>query len=379
MTGRATYTAILALAVATQSASAQSSRPGDAVEERFSELGELFDRFDVARETMYRRLVEIDASPATEAARNELRRALAMRSGMTMDGTHAGMAMDGAATTGPFGELEGRLNSELTDILSGRDRIAAGGGGRADHPPLTPRAQEVIRRGADFEARVSDIYADEDIADKHAAVEAAVEAYLQDAGTSVAAQPKSRALLQDHPYASAFSTGFPELNGLAWAMQWLQLASLDPLMAGGDAERVRDGVDTTIQRFRGKLVVMRGMTMTPTEFPAVPTISPLLYIRHPAAAIIIDNLNMLQAVIADVLAHPDVPDRTQALEEAVDAFTDRSAHVVPIIQYLESSLRGGIFNQGGPALGEMSAPERNSSEMEHRMAPPPPTAMPSGM
>jgi hypothetical protein len=45
--------------------------------------------------------------------------------------------------------------------------------------------------------------------------------------------------------------------------------------------------------------------------------------------------------------------------------------VVDTMDYLLNALRGGIFNQGGPAIGELGQSERNRSrsamEMQHSM------------
>jgi hypothetical protein len=373
----------LVLAVPTPVARAQAQTaapsPGDRLRESYPELGALLDRFDVAENVMFRRLAENGRSPSSQAARDELRQRLAVPAvGPMAHAMPGGMNMN-AGTPGPFGGIEARTASELADILTG-DSAPPSDPRDPAVEPLTARASEVLRRGAAFRAHLFDIYADGAIENRDAAVDDAVAEYLEDVERSVPAEPKSRALLEGSPYASAFQIGYPQINGVAWSMQWLRLASLEPLMLGGDSDGIAAGVDTTIRRFRSKLTVMPGMTMAPTEFPAVPTVSPLLYNRHPEAAIILDNLNMFRAVIADVLVYPDVQDRSRALDDAVDAFTDRRAGLTTTIDYLQSALRGGIYNQGGPALGEeMSAPERNRSrmEMEHQMATPP-TAMPGG-
>ena len=225
----------------------------------------------------------------------------------------------------------------------------------------------MIERGRQFEARIFDTYADAGISDKFEAVNSAVDTYLSDSQLSVAAEPKSPALMYGHPYASAFRTGYPELSGLVWASQWLQLASLEPLMLGGRGSAVEDGIGTTIDRFHSKLEGMQGMTMLPTEIPMVPAISPLLLNRHREAAIIIDNLNLLETVIADLLVHPDVQNRSQSIDAVVNEFADRESNLADSRDYLLSALRTGIFNQGGPALGELARSERNRSRMQMEM------------
>ena len=65
-----------------------------------------------------------------------------------------------------------------------------------------------------------------------------------------------------------------------------------------------DGVPLTMERYWNKVGSDTGMTMfpAPTEMPSAPAIS-LNYIKAPQAAIIIDNLNMLESALADVVAY----------------------------------------------------------------------------
>jgi hypothetical protein len=115
------------------------------------------------------------------------------------------------------------------------------------------------------------------------------------------------------------------------------------------------------------------MTMfpVPNEMPSAPAISPQLYSQAPDAAVIIDNLNMLEAAIADIIAYPVVEDRESAINNAVAQFTAQEDYVTDTMDYLLSALRGGIFNQGGPAIGELDRSERNRSRsamnMQHTM------------
>ncbi|MDP2283035.1 MAG: hypothetical protein Q8L06_02770, partial [Pseudohongiella sp.] len=90
-------------------------------------------------------------------------------------------------------------------------------------------------------------------------------------------------------------------------------------------------------------------------------VAPNLYSAHREAANIIDNLTAFHIVVADVLAHPDVADRQAALADVVAKYTDRENFLESEMDYLTFVLRGGIFNQGGPALGGMSQSERNRS------------------
>ncbi len=342
--------------------------PGDQLRSEFPELGALFNAFDVAQAAMFESVAEIGVSSQAASAREQLRQRLAQMSNMTMPemmqmqaGGMPGMDM----MVGPFGELEAEVASELRQLIEETHSVAEARGAFSNSAPLTPRAATVLARGREFEDRIFDIYADAAVSDKYAAVNAAVDEYLSDGRDAVPAAAKSPALVFGHRFAAAFSTGYPELSGVIWAGQWLQLASLEPLMLGGSS--VRAGVDTTLERFRSKMVEMPGMSMLPSEMPMVPAISPLLYSRHSEAASIIDNLNMLETVIADLLVHPDVQDRAGSIDAVVDEFTNGQTNMADDREYLLAALRGGIFNQGGPALGELARSERNRSRMEMEM------------
>ena len=82
---------------------------------------------------------------------------------------------------------------------------------------------------------------------------------------------------------------------------------------------------------------------------------------HLRAAAIVDNLNMMHAVLADVLEHPKVTDVKAALDQVIEQFTDRSYRVVEVDDWIRMALRHSIFEQGGPAIGVMTVSDRNGS------------------
>jgi len=81
---------------------------------------------------------------------------------------------------------------------------------------------------------------------------------------------------------------------------------------------------------------------------------------------------MLEAAIADIIAYPnvDADTREQAILEKVEQFTSEG-NAADDMNYLLSALRGGIYNQGGPAIGQLMGSERNRSReamgMQHSM------------
>ena len=76
-------------------------------------------------------------------------------------------------------------------------------------------------------------------------------------------------------------------------------------------------------------------------------------------------------MVADLLVHPDVEDRRSSIDAVTAEFTDKESNLLEgsmgYRDYLLSALRTGIYNQGGPALGQLARSERNRSRMEMEM------------
>ena len=103
------------------------------------------------------------------------------------------------------------------------------------------------------------------------------------------------------------------------------------------------------------------MVSLPSDIPTTPVIAPNFFHRHPDAAYILDNLELLKVVIGDILAFPEVEDRWGAIEQTVANYTDKTSDLSDELDYLIYVLRGGIFNAGGPARGGLTTPDRNWS------------------
>jgi hypothetical protein len=230
----------------------------------------------------------------------------------------------------------------------------------AGYTVLGERGAEVVTRTNAFHREVLGIYADPAITDRARAVDEAVERYLSRPDVALPAEPKDMDILYDHPYTWAFRTGYPDLGGFIWAGHWFRLAASEPLMMAEGQERA-DGLETVAQRFHLKLSFGEPPESFPTELPLAPPIAPALVAVHPRAAIILDNLHMMQDVLADILVSPDVKDVHAALDEAIGQFVDPQYRIVDRMEWMLMALRHSIFNQGGPALGVMTQTERNAS------------------
>jgi hypothetical protein len=331
------------------------------------ELADLLDAAYLAQATVFDEILAIDDSPATREARDQFEASLRMRANMSMADMMVMMRMQsGSHALGPFDELEFPVSMELRRLLqtphSRREVRDA-----FDDSSLPDRAVEVVRLGRVFETRVFEILADQSIDDRAAALDDAVEAYLADA-MSVPGQPKPASLLLDHPYAGTFAEAYPKLSGLLWAGEWLQLAAMEAMIFEQRNVYYSGSVEKVKERFQGKIADSeKTESPAPVELPMVPAIAPTLFSLSPQTAIVLDNLNMFETVVADILAYPNLDNKAAKIDSVVDDFTDHANGFDETMDYLVSALRGGIYNQGGPAIGELTESERNRSRMEMGM------------
>jgi len=330
------------------------------------ELAGVFDAAYISQARMFEGISSIGASPAARDARNQFESSLRMQASMSMAEMMAMINMrTGVNRSGLFDSWESEVRNEMMALLRTRPSSTEILGAY-EGSPLPGRAVEVIRLGRLFEDRVYEILADAAVMDKGRALEDVVKIYLS-SGLSVPERPKPASLLFDHPHAGAFLSGYPKLCGLLWSTQWLQLAVIEALILPEQADD-RGGVAAVVERFQNK-IVPDALTRSPVpvELPMAPAIAPGLFSLSQQTAVILDNLNMFETVVADIFGYPNVENRAAIVDSLVDEFTNHAENFDPTIDYLASALRGGIYNQGGPALRELSQSERNRSRMEMGM------------
>lgn len=366
----------LSLLVCALSSSALKAQAGDLSTE-YPELAKLYNGFDVVQAGIFDSVISINADPSTLEAQMKLRMQLNMMAKMTMQ--------EMMASGMNHGDAQMVMNSTYTDQET-EARIQLGRAVRELHSDtdaenafysskLPAQVSEIISRGRAFEREIADIYAatGSTMWEKNELVNAAADKYLSEPEKSVSDIPKSADLYLRHEYRNGLKAAFPKLSGLMWSNQWLQLASLEAIVLGQVDPQFAGEVGVTLERYWNKLGSDTGMTMfpAPTEMPTVPAIAPQLYSQAPRAAVIIDNLNMFEVAVADILAYPSVKNRAPAIEATIANFTDEDTATANIEQYLTSALRGGIFNQGGPAIGALDHSERNRSragmDMQHKI------------
>ena len=352
-----------------------NSQSGGLVDE-YPELANLYNAFDVTQAGIYDAIAAIGLDPASQDGRMELKMHLDMMAEMDHGGHGGhggGMVMD---MDGHFGQLETDARIELGKTVRGMHSDSQSQEAFANSSVLTELASGVLAQGRSFERAVWDIFADDStsIYQKQMAIDEAVQDYQSsNPRLAVSLSPKTADLYLDHIYADAFRMGYPKLSGLLYSNQWLQLASLEAIIIGQVDPQFGGQVPLTLERYWNKVGSDTGMTMfpAPTEMPSAPAISPQLYSQAPQASIIIDNLNMLESALADVIAYPNLQDRASVIDQLVAQYTSDDMYLADTMDYLLNALRGGIFNQGGPAIGDLSRSERNRSRdamsMNHTM------------
>lgn len=262
----------------------------------------------------------------------------------------------------PTFEFEFAMIERLSDLVQKdgpldevADEAAAGYG------VLGPKAAAIIAHGNAFYREVIGILADPGLvqfADRRAALAAAVERYESRPDVALPTGPKDMDILYYHPFALDFRSGYADLDGLIWAGHWLKLAATEPLTDLQGAERAA-GLDTVTARYYSKLSYGDPPQFFPSEIPLAPAIAPGIIFLSPESAMVWDNLTMLQEVLADILASPDVTDVRAAVDQAVDFFMDPTLGMTDQGEWEIMALRHGIFFQGGYPLGVMTGSELN--------------------
>ena len=338
---------------------AQSPAPGFQVAFRYPELANYFYAFEVVNGAIFEEVMLTDQSPQSMIGKDLLRDSLVEL--RAAEGSHYHTAGDHLAMLGPYRVFESRATGGLVAQLRREHSAEEAAQALAISDAIPPSAVAVLNRGRDYMLSLMDIYLDGAIMDKKRAVDALTAEYLADDALSVPTQPKSSELLSKHDHSYAFRVGFPQLSGLTWASQWLQLASLEVFIHGaGNDLKVDEGIAVVESLYLEKITRLHNSLVSlPSDIPTAPVIAPNLFSAHPEAAIILDNLSALRIVVGDILAHPDAMNKQALLEQLVKDFTDKTEQLDTVEDYLLFVLRGGIYNQGGPALGGMLANERN--------------------
>ena len=385
---------LLGLSVSTGALAQTQAQSQANPETEHSELARLYDAFTVTHAAALDAIAKTNMDPQYAQARADMREQLEqlaqvqdqghgqmMSHGMmhgsgSSDSHNAGS--NGMDMDSPYRALDVQVRVDMGRLVRAEHADTAAAEAYDKVAALPRHAAMVLAAGRQFEEQLWALWTDPNrsIDAKVQATRAVIEDYQTgDAMHAIAMRPKPVSLYLDHSYADSLKSAYPRLSGLLWSNQWLQLASLEAIIRGQVDPQFEGHVAVTLERYYNKLGSDSGMSMfpSPVEMPTVPTIAPTLYTLAPEASMIVDNLNMLEAALADIIAYPglDATLREQAILAKVAQFTDDDI-ATDDMSYLLSALRGGIYNQGGPAIGELQGSERNRSReamgMQHHMS-----------
>lgn len=326
----------------------------------YPELQQLLLAHDIVHARAYEEITITNASSSAAIGQRFLLETLAeLEESQT---SHYHSAGDHSAMLGPHRVFESRAIPGLMGVIRKKHNADQVSTALADVGNLPPLAVETLQKGRQFVEQIIEIYINPTFEDKPTAVALAVESYLQDDQHSIAPKPKSDELLSDHPWAYAFKAGFPQLTGLTWASQWLKIGMLELVVTEPDVTSRNEDIAYLLELYEEKIRRLHGSLVSlPSDIPTSPVVAPTFFQLHPDAAYIIDNLELLKVVIGDILAHPEVEDREKQIILAVQNYTDKSSNFSDETDYLYYTLRGGIYNAGGPARGGLNRPDRNWS------------------
>lgn len=290
------------------------------------------------------------------------------------------------------GQLPADLHARLVGTFERPAATSTGGLG------VTGRIDEVIGGARALHREILDIYTAPDVADRRVMAELAIDAYLADSQRALPTRPKAASVLtggetdpDDHqahaaeahaghqmgmPEATAFAGLNPQVNRLLWAQQWLEIAAFEPLVRPANSGGQAEGMRGVVERFHARIADPSDPRLT--VMPTTVAISPEMTTRHPRAAIILDNLHMLEMALANELSTGSATDIAARLERVVAGFMDAEYLALSEADWRAQSLRRSVFLQGGPAIGRMDRMDRNvGSPGDHLVRGGTPTIMPA--
>lgn len=273
-------------------------------------------------------------------------------------------------------EAGSHLSADVVAELIGRLEGSPGSNAVAALPQET---RAVLAGARDLQRKILDVYSDPRVEDPARIVEDLTDAYLQEGTGRLQAEPKSRAIMRldpapvghgahhggeaSSPHAAAsFASDYPEVNRILWAQLWLENALLEALTATDDPQLRNEAVAKATAKFQ-RLVKGGEEPLLPSALPTTPAIAPDFTTRHRRASVILNHRHMLEMALLDAFQAPTAEERDGRVAKLTADFTDPELEKVSISDWLRTSLRTGIYFQGGPATREMARSDRNADSM----------------
>lgn len=263
---------------------------------------------------------------------------------------------DLARLEGPLFDSIMRVNDDPPDLQPAEEAIA----------PNFTRAYWPVMNVFDWShglhRDINDILADDDVDDKHAAIEAATDRYLRHKHALHWRWKRMDILMDGQPYSKEFRARYPKWNGIIWAYHWLQNGIYEPLVLGRTPSERAVGADAAGALFQCSRFdpPSRFPPHMPMSWEAAPTFARM----HPRAAAVFDNLHMLHDIVADVLVSNKVRDKQAELDRMIALLQDDRS-------FIDDSGNRGMGPNMGHEMGPGTAPSSHEPAPTPSASPPP--------
>lgn len=221
---------------------------------------------------------------------------------------------------------------------------------------VAPRVDAILGWTRTFSRQLYDVLADGSItaAEKDGYVLELLGHYRSRSDLALSSSPKRMALLDGRLYSLGFRQTYPKFNGLSWAFTWLEQGLYESLLTA-NAPQQRAQVDAVVNRFWQMLE--NAPETTPFLIPRIVAVAPAFAKRYPEVGAILDNMQLLQNLVADILVSPEIPRAAKGREIDLVAglFRSDTAQSLAYDEWLQLDESMGLVNMGGPAVGFTAA------------------------
>jgi hypothetical protein len=219
---------------------------------------------------------------------------------------------------------------------------------------LVPEVEAMFEWAGTLHRQLYDVAADPSLsqADRDGRIVELLGYYRSRPDLAVSSRPKSMDLADGQLHSLAFRQRFPKYNGLVWAQQWLQVGLYEALATAQSPAQRKTQVDATVARF-WQMARSGDAAGLPYLRPMTAAVAPTFARRYPTVGAVLDNVQMLQDVVADILTSREIPRsaKRQEILRVAAIFRDDTAFAVSYDTSLRIIETMGANNMGGPAVG----------------------------
>lgn len=219
---------------------------------------------------------------------------------------------------------------------------------------LVPEVQAMLDWARTFHRQLYDVFADESIspAERDGRIVELLGYYRSRPELAVSSGPKNMDLPDGQLYSLAFRQRFPNTNGLVWAQQWLQIGLYEALLSSPSPAPRKAQIDATVARF-WQMVRGGAPGNMPYLRPMTAAVAPEFARRYPEVGTVLDNVQMLEDVVADILTSREIPRsaKRQEMLRAAELFRSDTSFTLSYDTSRSIVETMGANNMGGSAVG----------------------------